>query len=111
MGSSRVIIHKSHGEVSLVEQDIIKYVSYLFKIQNQIFKYLQLHFMQLLSADATTFWMNWKEKIAPANMKKQSSKVAHNRPETIFFSIDNQPKTSPNHNFCSIKIADGATYV
>ena len=34
MGSSRVIIHKSHGEVSLVEQDTIKYVSY--PIQNSV---------------------------------------------------------------------------
>ena len=39
-------------------------------------------------------------------MKKTPSKVAHNRP--IFFSTANQPKTSPNLNFCSIKNAHRA---
>ena len=46
----KVIIHKSRGEVSLVEQDTIEYVSrFFFKI------FFQLHFMQLFSADATLF--------------------------------------------------------
>ena len=38
-------------------------------------------------------------------MKKPPSKVAHNWPKIYFFSIANRPKTSPNLNFCSIKIA------
>ena len=37
--------------------------------------------MLFVSADATTF----KKKIAPENMEKPTSKVAHNPP--IFFSI------------------------
>ena len=41
-------------------------------------------------------------------MKKLPSKVAHNQPH--FFSIANQPKTSPILNFCSIKIAHRVTY-
>ena len=62
--------------------------------------------MQLFSADTTIF----KKKIAPKNMKKPTSKVAHNWPQ-FFFSIANQPNTSPNLNFCSIQIAHRATYV
>ena len=37
-------------------------------------------------------------------MKKRSTKVAHNRPK-FFFSTAIRLKTSPNLNFCSIKIA------
>jgi hypothetical protein len=37
--------------------------------------------MQLFSEDATTF----KKKMAPKNMKKPTSKVAHNQPN--FFSV------------------------
>ena len=44
---------------------------------------------------------------AHESMKKPSPKVAHNRP--IFFSI-NQPTTSSNVKFCSMKIAHHVTY-
>ena len=39
-----------------------------------------------------------KKKIAPENMKKPSSKVAHNHLK-FFFSTANQPKTRPNLRF------------
>ena len=46
----------------------------------------------------------WKKNChAPENMKKTPFKVPHNRPPILFFSIANQPKTSPNLIFCSIK--------
>ena len=41
--------------------------------------------------------------LAPENKKKTPSKVAHNR--HFFFSIANQPKTSSNLIFCSIKMS------
>jgi hypothetical protein len=52
--------------------------------------------MQLFSADATIFFFFF----ANENMKKLPLEVAHNR-----------PKTSPNLNFCSIKIVYRMTYV
>ena len=42
-------------------------------------------------------------------MKKLHSKVAQNRPN-FFFSIADRPRTSPNLNFCSMKIAHRETY-
>ena len=44
-------------------------------------------------------------------MIKLSSKVAYNRPIFFLFSTANLPKTSPNLNICSIKIAHPATYM
>ena len=57
---TKVIIHKLRGEVSLVEQDTIEYVSYSIKNSIVIFlrkklQFSHLHFMQLFSADATVF--------------------------------------------------------
>ena len=46
-------------------------------------KNYQIDIMQFFSADATTFT---KKKIAAENMKKPSSKVAHNQPK-LFFSV------------------------
>ena len=63
--------------------------------------------MQPFCADATIFK---KKYFAHENMKKTLSKVAHNWPN-FFFSIANRPKTSPNLNFCSIKIDHRVTYV
>ena len=94
-----VIIHELPW-VSLVEQDTIEYVSWpiqnsllFFKIKKWFF---YLHFMQPFSADATIFK---KEIFVHENIKKNALKVAHNR-----------PKTSPNLNLCSIKIAHHATH-
>ena len=63
--------------------------------------------MQLFSTDATMFK---KKKIAHENVKNPPSKVAQKQ-RNIFFSIANRLKTSPNLNFCPIKIAHLATYV
>ena len=82
----KVIIHKLHCEIFLVEQDKIE--------------------MQLFSADATIL----KKKIAHENIKKQPSKVAHNRPQ-FFFQYCQLLKSSPNLDFCSIKIAHCWTFV
>jgi hypothetical protein len=54
--------------------------------------------MQLFSADPIVFSQKKiKKKIDPENMKKPPSKVAHNRPPTIFFQYwpgcPNGPKT------------------
>ena len=49
------------------------------------------HFMQLFSADTTIFKENLKLFFAPENMKKPTSKVAHNRPN--FFSVLPTPKS------------------
>ena len=56
--------------------------------------------MQLFSADTTLFFIYFLI-FALENMKKLLSKIAHN---IFFFSIANQPKTTPNLIFCSIKI-------
>ena len=72
--------------------------------------FFQLHFMQLFSAEATIFFRIKVKKIDDENFKKLPSKIAHNRPNS-FYSIVKRPKTSPNLNFCSIKIAHVATYV
>ena len=63
--------------------------------------------MQLFSADTTIFK---KKHFAYENMKKPPSKVAHYRPQ-FFLIIANRPKTSPNLNFCTIKIVPRLTYV
>ena len=57
-----------------------------------------LHLMQLFSAEKTTF--SKEKKIAPENMEKPPSKVAHHR-LNFFFSIANRPKTSPNVRYFS----------
>ena len=62
--------------------------------------------MQLFSADPTICIFK-KKKIAPENMKKTPSKVVHNQPQ----SIADEPKTFPNHIFCSIKMSPGATSI
>jgi len=51
-----------------------------FKTKKNILKSYKSDFTQLFSADATMF------SIAPENMKKLPSKVAHNRTKIIFFS-------------------------
>ena len=48
--ASKVIIHKSRGEVSLVEQETIECVSYPIKKITIVFL---LYHIQLFSADAT----------------------------------------------------------
>jgi hypothetical protein len=65
--------------------------------------------MQLFSADGTIFKKQNKMFFAPENMEKPTSKVAHDLPKFIFFSIANRPKTTPNLNFYSIKIANCVT--
>jgi hypothetical protein len=55
---NKVIIHKSRGEASLVEQDTIENVSLAYLIFMIIFLrkkhiFFYLHFMQFFSADAT----------------------------------------------------------
>ena len=59
--------------------------------------------MQLFSADAIMFSKKFqKRKVALENMKKQPSKVAHNRPQTFFFlywsGCPNGPKTEIPHH-------------
>ena len=48
--------------------------------------------MQLFSEDATIFS---KKIFAHENLKKQASKVAHNRPQTFFHSTGPAAQTSP----------------
>ena len=67
----RVFIHKSRGEVSLVEQDIIDYVSTVYfepkKNQKLIFIKEILN-MQLFSGDATIFFLPQKIKNCPQKL-------------------------------------------
>ena len=51
-----------------------------------------------------------KQNFAYENMKKPPSEVAHNLPK-FCFSTANQTKTSPNYNFCSLKIAHCETCI
>ena len=50
--------------------------------------------MQLFSADGTIFLIFF----AHENMKKTPSKVAHNRPEIIFFSTGPAAQMAQNRN-------------
>ena len=70
--------------------------------------------MQLFRTDATIKslkpWLQYFKNIFfPRKHKKLPSKVDHNRPN-FFFNTANQPKTSPNLNFCFIKNAHSGTY-
>ena len=49
--------------------------------------FFQLHFMQLFSAEATIFFRIKVKKIDDENFKKLPSKIAHNRPNSFFFSV------------------------
>ena len=69
------------------------------------FKKYKRNIIQLFSANTRVFFFNF----ANENIKKLASKVAHNRPQIIFFSIANQPNISPNLIFCSVKMAPCAT--
>jgi hypothetical protein len=61
--------------------------------------------MQQFRADATIL----EKKDAHENMKKSSSKVAHNQPK-LFSVFSTGPKAAQKLNFCSVKIAHRATY-
>ena len=54
--------------------------------------------MQLFSADAIMFSKNLKKKFDPENMKKKTSKVAHNRLSTFFYVLARLPKRPRNRN-------------
>ena len=104
------INHRSCGELFLVEQDTIEYVSvayvkFIIKLKKIIV--ILCNFLVW----AVQYFLKRIEKIfEDENMKKPPSKV-HNRAN--FFSVPtaNQPKMSPNLKFCSIKITHRATYV
>ena len=61
------------------------------------FFFIKKGIMQLFSADTNVFSKKLKKKIVTKNMKKTSSKVAHNLPPTFFFQYwpgcPNGPKT------------------
>ena len=79
----KVIIHKSRGEVSLVEQDKIKWVSSVYwKFSFLLF---HLYSIQFFSAD--------------------TKKNDPNRSDWAVSSTANQPKTSPNLEFCFKKMS------
>ena len=96
--TAKVIIPKSRGEGSLVEQ--LKIHNYFFMKKNQkMFTFILCNF---LVGTLQYFFLKLK--------KKTPSKAAHNLP--IFFSVMlNRLKTSPTLNVCSIKIAYRVTYV
>ena len=83
----------SGSGASLVEQDLKFKTNFLGKKNH-------LHFMHFL---VRTLHL---KKNTHENTKNTPSKVAHNQ-----HSIANRPKTSPNLNFCSIKITHRMTYV
>jgi hypothetical protein len=63
--------------------------------------------MQLFSTDTISFF---KYFFGNENMKKQPSKVAHNRPKR-FFQYCQPAQNQPDLNLCSIKITHLVTYV
>ena len=50
--------------------------------------------MQLLSADATMFFLKITFFFAAENMKKPASKVAHNQPKCFFPVLPTGPKSA-----------------
>ena len=93
----KVIIDKSRGEVSLLEQDTIENVSKPIKNQKERKKN---HFMQLFSEDTTMFLF-----IYLFYQKKRPQKLLIIGPNVFFFSNANRPKSSCNLNSCSKKIS------
>ena len=93
IGTYKVIIKKSRREVSPVEQYKIDR-EYLVYFEPTKF-YNQIPIMQLFSVDATMF--------LPKKTQKNTLKSASEAAQIFFCSIANQPKTSPNHIFCSLK--------
>ena len=100
---AKVIIHKLHGEVSLVEQDTMEFVilAYLESISKHSHLYVYC-LMQLFSSDATIFL---KEKDALKSsilydliQNFQSCQLAQN-----------QPQISPNLIFSSMEMAHRGT--
>ena len=88
--ATKVIIHKSRGEVSLVEQDTIKndsaaYLKFIIIFFGNNFFFFTFILCNFLVWMLQYCFLNLKKKLAYKNMKKTASKVAHNRP--IFFSV------------------------
>ena len=59
--------------------------------------------MQLFSADAIVFSKKINVFFYPKKVKKQASKVAHNRPNPLFFIV--QPRPQPRIEFSYYKIS------
>ena len=103
----KVIIHKSRGKISLVEQDTIENVSaaYLKLIINFLRKNFNFFFTFILCNFLVRTLQYLKKKFAYENMKKMPSNVAHNRPPFFFQycqPAQNQPKSQfLFHKFCS----------
>ena len=54
--------------------------------------------MQLFSANAIAFSKKLKKKIFdPEKVKKQASKVAHNRPRPFYFTVQPRPQPTGQH--------------
>ena len=79
----KVIIHKLHGGVSLVEQDSIGLFKILYYYFKNKMKFFYLHFMQSLSVDNTICLNNLKKNVHE-NMNKPLLKVAYNWPHFFF---------------------------
>ena len=63
--------------------------------------------MQLFSADAMCFQKKIKKKFDPEKVKKQASKVAHNRPKPSYFTVQPRPTAhSPELIFHIMKSRD-----
>ena len=69
-----------------------------------LFIFSQIDIMQLFSADAATFSKKLKKKLHLKTWKNHPQKMLIIDPN-FFLSIANQPKISPNHIFCSIKMS------
>ena len=63
--------------------------------------------MQLFSADAMCFQKKIKKNFDPEKVKKQASKVAHNRPKPSYFTVQPRPTAhSPELIFHIMKSRD-----
>ena len=100
-------VHKSlieQDKIECVFLDSLKFIVFKFSIKNLWFSHLNV--MQLFNADAKAF-----KFFAHENIKKMLSKVTYFMAQSEIFITANQPKTSPNSIFCSIKTTHRKTYL
>ena len=102
---TKVIIHKSGGEVFLVEQDTIEcvssaYLKYIFKFSSTLW-FSHLFVVCNFLVRTLQYFLKQRIFLAHENIQKLPSKGAYFTAR--IFSTSNQAKTSPNLIFCPIK--------
>ena len=103
----KVIIHKSRGEVSLVEQDTTEYVSQPIKIHSYFFKIVFFIFLTFILCNLLVRTLQYLKKKCLWKQEQLLSIVAHNRP--IFFQYCQLAQKQPKSQIFFIEISHCVT--